>query len=83
MGELRYIGDGSGLPEVPARNLSAAEIELFGGRLCKLAVDQAEASGDKNAIAAAKKLRPEAVLLGSGLYERTGTGPKAGAGESE
>ena len=70
MSALEYISDGSGLPEVPARNLSAAEVQEYGQKHCDLVLQQAEAAGDKETIAAARKLKPEKLLLDSGLYKK-------------
>lgn len=41
-GGLRYIGNGAFLPQVPARDLTPAEVEKYAGLLA-----EAEASGTK------------------------------------
>ncbi len=82
MSALRFVGaKGSGLPDVPGRDLSAEEVEKYGKRLIDLIVQEAQSGGDKELIALAKKHRPEKLLLDSGLYEKRGGGKAAEEGE--
>ena len=69
MSALKYIGDGSALPLVPARDLSASEVVDYGERLREHALR--DAGTDEKALAAVRKMKPESVMLDSGLYERT------------
>jgi hypothetical protein len=72
MSALNYIGDGSALPLVPARDLSPDEVKKFGQALVDLEIERA--GDDKAAVAAARKLKPEKVLLDSGLYKTVRSG---------